>query len=379
MKLKKKLKGSRRNKEMKITLSVIKADVGSIGGHVRPSEKLLEEVREHISSEGKEIIDHYIGFCGDDIYILMSHQGGINNDKVHSLAWNAFMAATEVAKSQGLYGAGQDLLKDAFSGNIRGLGPQLAEMEFEERESEPFLLFAADKTEPGAFNLPLYLAFADPMWCPGLMLAPAISEGFTFTIMDTSYTEGDRIIKLNAPENLYDIAALLRDNHRFVVASVHSRKTGEQAVVSSTTRLHNIVGRYIGKDDPVMIVRTQSQFPATGEVIAPYEIGHFVGGFMRGSHHSPLMPVKKNSTISYFDGPSIVSCLGFSMKGGKFRDPVDLFDHPFWDWIRDKVSSKTAELRRQGFFGPAMLGFEELEYTGITERLKRLEGKFKVQ
>jgi hypothetical protein len=28
---------------------------------------------------------------------------------------------------------------------------------------EPFLFFAADKTDPGAYNLPLYLAFAGPM------------------------------------------------------------------------------------------------------------------------------------------------------------------------------------------------------------------------
>jgi fructose 1,6-bisphosphate aldolase/phosphatase len=36
-----------------------------------------------------------------------------------------------VAKREGLYGAGQDLLKDAFTGNLHGLGPQVAEMTFE--------------------------------------------------------------------------------------------------------------------------------------------------------------------------------------------------------------------------------------------------------
>ena len=84
---------------------------------------------------------------------------------------------TEAAKQQGLYGAGQDLLKDAFSGNVRGMGPAVAEMEFEERPSEPFLFFAADKTDPGAFNLPLYLAFADPMNTPGLMLVAQDGQG----------------------------------------------------------------------------------------------------------------------------------------------------------------------------------------------------------
>ena len=50
-----------------------------------------------------------------------------------------------MVKEEGLYGAGQDLLKDAFTGNLHGLGPQVAEMEFEERPSEPFMILAADK------------------------------------------------------------------------------------------------------------------------------------------------------------------------------------------------------------------------------------------
>jgi fructose 1,6-bisphosphate aldolase/phosphatase len=365
---------------LKITLSCIKADIGSIGGHVRPSEGVLAKVTEYIEgNRGGMITDYYVGFTGDDISILLVHQRGIGSSEVHRLAWEAFKAATEVAKEEGLYGAGQDLLKDAFTGNVKGLGPAVAELEFEERPGEPFLLVAADKTEPGAYNLPLYLAFADPMYGSGLMLSPTMREGFSFNIMDVSYTEGDRVIKLNAPEDLYDIACLLRDNERFVVESIYSRTTGEQAVACSTTRLHNIAGRYTGKDDPVMIVRVQSQFPATGEVLAPYEIGHYVGGWMRGSHHGPLMPVEKNSTISYFDGPPIVSCLGFCVREGKLTEPIDAFDHPFWDWVRDKVSQKATELRRQGLFGPAMLGYSELEYGGITERMKRLEGRFSIR
>jgi fructose 1,6-bisphosphate aldolase/phosphatase len=89
-------------------------------------------------------------------------------------------------------------------------------MEFEERPNEPFLFFAADKTDPGAYNLPLYLMFADPMYNSGLILSPNMAKGFKFVIMDVNYTEGDRLIELNAPEDLYDIAALLRDNERFV-------------------------------------------------------------------------------------------------------------------------------------------------------------------
>src|SRR5574340_591275 len=213
---------------MKTTLTVIKADVGSIGGHILPSRRLLARVAEVVESAGKALIqDHYIGFTGDDIAILMTHTHGVAYEQIHKLAWDAFVAGTAIAKEEGLYGAGQDLLKDSFSGNVHGLGPAAAEMEVNERPYEPFLLFAADKTDPGAFDLPLYLAFADVMNTPGLILSPKMGQGFRFVIMDVGHTEGDRIVQLDAPEDLYGIAALLRDPERYVVESVWSRATGE--------------------------------------------------------------------------------------------------------------------------------------------------------
>ncbi len=365
---------------MKTTLSVIKADIGSIGGHICPSRQLLDSVRNHIEENaGDLIIDHYLSFTGDDIAILMTHTHGPGHDEIHRLAWDAFLAGTETARRQGLYGAGQDLLKESFSGNVKGMGPAVAELEFEERPNEPFLFFAADKTDPGAYNLPLYLAFADPMNTPGLILAPGMSKGFRFVVMDVGHTEGDRIIELNTPEDLYDLAALLRDPERYVIESVWSRDTGEQAVAASTSRLHNIAGKYTGKDDPVMLVRVQKMFPATGEILAPYAIGHFVAGGMRGSHQMPLMPVGLNSEISYFDGPPVVSCAAFAMHEGRLTEAVDAFAHPFWDEVRNRVASKAMEMRRQGFVGAAMLPMSELEYTGIMEKLEALQPRFTVR
>lgn len=362
---------------MKLTLSVIKADIGSVGGHVAPSLHLLETVKTYIGKRAPGLlIDHYISHTGDDIAILMAHTHGVNDAQIHQLAWDAFRAGTDAARQEGLYGAGQDLLKDSFSGNVKGMGPAVAEMEFDERASEPFLFFAADKTDPGAFNLPLYLAFADPMNTPGLLLSPKIARGYRFVIMDVSCTTGDRIIELNTPEDIYDIAALLRDPERFVIESIWSRATGEQAVVVATSRLHNIAGKYTGKDDPVMLVRAQMNFPATGEILSPFAIGHFVGGGMRGSHQVPLMPVPFNTGISYFDGPPIVSSAGFCVHNGRFTEPVDNFAHPFWDQVRNHVTDKAIEIRRQGFIGTAMLPMYELEYTGIAEKLARLEKLF---
>lgn len=365
---------------MKLTLSVIKADVGSIGGHIVPSRRLQDTVETFIRERAPGLLlDHYISHTGDDIAILMTHTRGVGDERIHKLAWDAFLAGTATAQAEGLYGAGQDLLKTSFSGNVKGMGPAVAEMEIEERPNEPFVFFAADKTDPGAYNLPLYLAFADPMNTPGLILSPQMARGFRFIIMDVNHTTGDRVIELKAPEDLYEIATLLRDPERYVVESIWSRATGEQAVAVATSRLHNIAGKYTGKDDPVMLVRVQMNFPATGEVLAPYAIGHFVAGGMRGSHQMPLMPVTLNTGISYFDGPPIVSCAGFCVHNGKLTEAVDGFAQPFWNTVRDHVANKAMEMRRQGFIGTAMLPMTELEYTGIVLKLKALDERFTVR
>src|SRR5262249_20946519 len=157
---------------MRLTLSLIKADVGSVGGHTRPSERMLGTVRDQVVAAIRRgfLIDGFVSHTGDDIAILMSHTRGEGSDDIHQFAWDAFVRATEVAGDYGLYGAGQDLLVDAPSGNVRGAGPAVAEIEFDHtlsghRPAESFMVLAADKCGPGAYNLPLFLGFADPMYC----------------------------------------------------------------------------------------------------------------------------------------------------------------------------------------------------------------------
>lgn len=366
---------------MKITLSVIKADTGSVGGHNRPSNAMLQKAQDVLrDAVNKSLLtDGRVTFTGDDIALLMVHTKGVNHPDIHKFAWDTFVATTQIAKSQGLYGAGQDLLKDAFSGNVRGMGPGSAETEFEERKSEPFIVFAGDKCGPGVFNYPLFEGFANPYHNAGLLLAPDMNAGFTFTIMDVNYTEADKVVTLKTPCDYYDICTLLRDPNHYVIESVVENATGLTAAVGSTARLHNIAGKYVGKDDPVAIVRSQKQFPSTGEILSPWALAHYTLGDNRGSHHVAVMPVKQNTIISYFDGPTIMSAAGYCVHEGKLTESVDLFDQPFWDLIREKAAQKTLDLRAQGFYGPAMAGMDELEYTGVVENLKRLDQKFVVR
>ncbi len=363
---------------MQLTVSLIKADVGSIGGHTKPSEQMVTSCRNAVQHAVKHglLIDGFVSFTGDDIALLMTHTHGINSTDVHQFAWKTLMKAADIAKEYGLYGAGQDLLVDAPSSNVRGAGPGVAEIEFEHklseyRPAEAIMVFAADKTSPGCYNLPTFLGFADPMYCAGLML-PKMIKGFTFNIIDMSNTEGDSLIELNAPDDYYQLTALLRDNERFAIDSIYSRTYDEMAGAISSQRLHNIAGKYVGKDDPVALFRTQGIFPAPEELISPYAKAHYVGGDSRGSHVMPLMPMPINTAVTGMYCLPIVSCLGFSIdKVGKFSSSyVDFFDNPAWDVVRFKAQKKAIAMRSQGWSGAAMLPYAELEYSGIVASKK---------
>ena len=170
----------------RVTLSVIKADVGGFVGHSHMHPDLLEEARERlaIAKLRGPLFDYFVTSCGDDIGLIMTHDLGVDSEEIHQLAWGVFEHCTQVAKNLKLYGAGQDLLKDSFAGNVRGMGPGVAEMAIEERTAEPLLVFFADKTSAGAWNLPLFRMFADPFNTAGLVISPAMHDGYRFDVLD---------------------------------------------------------------------------------------------------------------------------------------------------------------------------------------------------
>ena len=361
---------------MSITLSLIKADIGGYVGHSESHPDILAKARERLAEAKKSglLVDCYVTKCGDDLQLIMTHQQGEESKEIHKLAWDTFIEGTELAKKLGLYGAGQDLLSDAFSGNVKGMGPGVAEMEIEERKSEPVIIFMADKTSAGAWNMPLYKMFADPFNTIGLVIAPNMHAGFSFEIHDVK--EHKKLI-LSAPEEIYDLLIFIGAPSRYMVKAVYSRETKEIAAVSSTQKLSLIAGRYVGKDDPVLIVRAQGTFPAVGEVMEPFTLPHLVEGWMRGSHHGPFMPVSvADSTPTRFDGPPRVTSLGFQLSNGKLVGPRDMFADKSFDNARQQANDIADYMRRHGPFEPHRLPLEEMEYTTMPQVAKKLEGRF---
>lgn len=365
----------------KVTFSIIKADVGSAPGHTTVHEDLLDVADGFLAErlEGGLFRDYVVSHCGDDLALILTHDNGADDEEIHTLAWDCFQAATERAKELHLYGAGQDLLSDAFSGNVRGLGPGAAEFEFTERPSEPICAFLCDKTAPGAFNFPMYKMWADPFNTPGLIIDTNLHAGFRFEIWDI--LEEQRIF-LDAPEELYDILSLIGSPGRFVIKRVwpkegHKLPADEPVAVVSTETLAEVAGEYVGKDDPVAAVRAQSGLPAMGEVLEAFTFAHLVPGQMRGSHTGPLLPITlETNRVGRFDGPPRILGLGFQLKDGELVGPVDLFDDPSFDKVRDTALELNELMRRHGPFEPHLLPLEEREYTTITEVIGKLRDRF---
>ena len=356
-----------------LTLSIIKADTGGYVGHSGMHPQMLKLARTKLEeATGELLLDGVVAYCGDDLHLLMTHDRGPDAEAIHSLAWNVFQGTTELARELGLYGAGQDILSDAFSGNLRGMGPGYAELEFDERPSETVLCFLADKTEPGAWNYPLFKIFADPFNTIGLVIDPKMHAGFEFEVHDLIE---HRRITFDCPADVYELLLFIGAPDRYVVKSVRSKQLDEVAAVTSTQRLALMAGRYVGKDDPVMIVRSQSGLPAVGEVLEPFSFPFAVAGCMRGSHHAPLMPVPvEDSHPARFDGPPRVVSLGFQITEGRFVGPRDMFDDPSFDAARESANAAMDYFRRHGPFEPHRLPLDEMEYTtmpAVVEKLGR--------
>lgn len=365
-------------KPQPITISVIKADIGGYVGHSASHPAILKRAEEMLDIARTDglLVDFCVTNVGDDLDLIMTHRRGNDDREVHRLAWNVFMEGTGLARDLKLYGAGQDMLADSFSGNVKGMGPGVSEMTFVERTGEPVLVFCADKCAPGAWNLPLFRMFADPFNTIGLVIDPSMHDGFRFDVHDL---HADKEIMLDCPEQMYDLLVLVGSPENYVIRNVYTKK-GDVAAASSTQKLAFIAGRYVGKDDPVMIVRCQSGLPAVGEALEPFAFPHLTSGWMRGSHYGPLMPVSRaQATPSRFDGPPRVICQGFQLANGRLVGPRDMFDDPSFDRARQRANEVADYMRQHGPFEPHRLGLNDMEYTTLPQVLGKLMGKGKAK
>lgn len=363
----------------KITITIARADVGGFIGNSNVHPALIDTIESIIEEKKSELInDYYITNVGDDIILILHHNNGEKNINIHKLIYDSFIKASNVAKELGLHDAGEDIIAE-FKDNLYGTGISSLEITITPRKSEPIIIFAADKTDVGAFNYPLFKMFADPFNTSGLVIDPKMHDGFIFEIVDVY--ENKKIL-LKSPEEMYDILALIGSIEKYAIRRVFPKNKntlpeGEPAAAASIEKINLIAGRYVGKSDPTMIVRCQSGLPAVGEVLEAFSFPYLVPGWMRGAHWSPLLPVsQKNAKATRFDGPSRVIGLGFQIKKDKLVGPEDMFDDIAFEHVYKEGLKISDYIRRHGPFEPERLSLEYMKETRFPQVLEKLKGRF---
>jgi fructose 1,6-bisphosphate aldolase/phosphatase len=403
-------------------IKATKADVGGVGGHVVAADEVKSIVAKYVlennSDRGEPIFTSMIvTHTGDDVAVTGIMTERVAMSVVDELLWDALQEGARKAAELGLYGPGQDLVADAFTGNLRGAGPATVALPLpvrKENASQTVLLSFADKTEPMAFNYFATGAYLLPRFNTGLVIASSkMKRGYLMDIVDLDtkaqaieagvhprdpkaldgkmeeLAKGmqEKVITLRAPEDLYDIEGLCRSS-RFVIARIWTRdehgKPDQLGYVCSAERLHNIKTKkgftYGGKDDPVLLAFAQGDWPAPGEITSPWATCPMVAGDCRGSHNLHILPVPINSQTSFWSGPILsaitLSCNIHTGRIGAISDQFALGTP--WDQVRRQASELAIQFRAaHGIRQPATLHEDELEYQeGWKERRGRLEQHF---
>lgn len=287
---------------MEVKISTFRACVGGYvgGGHVHPA--LLDAARESLA-EAKEsgaVADGFVARCGDDIDLVLLHEG----DGVSSLAHGVFASAASAGARLRQHGNG-------------GIKPDGATLAFVPRPSEPVLCFFSNKTAPGAWNLLMYRMLADPFTTPGLVTDPGMREGFSFQAGPDTF---------DLPADLYKLLAELRSGAR--ISAARSRSSGEVAAVVSAG------------SDPALLIRCEPPFPSVEDVLEAFS-----------ADPSPLVPVSANTDPSARSMPRAIG-LGFQVTPERLIGPRDLLGDAAFDDLRraavaDARRSRNGSLLRE--------------------------------
>src|SRR5437879_10940659 len=174
-------------------IKATKADVGGVGGHVVAADEvksiMAKFVLDNNGYRGEPIFTSFIvTHTGDDVAVTGIMSEATPMSVVDELMWDALQEGASKAAELGLYGPGQDLVADAFTGNLRGAGPATVALPFPVRKdnaSQTVLGSFAHKTEPMASNYYATGAYMLPRFTTRpTIAAPKMKRGYVFEIVD---------------------------------------------------------------------------------------------------------------------------------------------------------------------------------------------------
>src|SRR5204863_9274221 len=120
-------------------IKATKADVGGVGGHVVAADEVKSIIAKHVLDNngyrGEPIFTSLIvTHTGDDCAVTGIMAETVDMSVVDELMWDALQEGATKAAELRLYGPGQDLVADAFTGHLRAAVPATGALPFPVRK-----------------------------------------------------------------------------------------------------------------------------------------------------------------------------------------------------------------------------------------------------
>lgn len=269
---------------MDITISLCSLPLGGIAGPTNIFPDVLQKVRNSLkNAEGTLLTDSFVTHAGDRLMFMMVHTKGSGSEEIANLKDQVISEAVFLSEKRRLYKREEEQV--------------LLGISFSERESEQFVLFLSTASSKSFWNPMILSAFANPF------VTESVLEGNGFIFG----TEG------------CDLFQTPKDLHRLCTAAQKSK--------ISYVSLDEKTPAASASSGVCMISRAEGKFPSVSELCDSIaSIKHSEGFFISPVSLCDASFVRKTTA-------SVVA-LGFSVADGKLTGPVDLFDHPSFEYAR---------------------------------------------
>jgi fructose 1,6-bisphosphate aldolase/phosphatase len=404
------------------TITVVSAHLLPWLGRVSSMPREVTEAGRSVlrrAQQNGDIRDCRVYAFGTDLHLQLNTLGlGMQNPKVHALAYEAAAAALSQAAEMGLYRPvhGKDFFRLTPSQRLEVLQLRPVEFPFTERGSEPIIIAKLMNGAVGAFNRMLFNMFFHPDKGSHQRLDGTRFIAIVENVNDLSagktrrrlYVFGDRpqeeqlvviypflkeplafsrdqvgdwaeLLSMVANPAEWVISAIFAAHGRFVSDGERWQASRHEpvAVVSVEPALPGAAVTH-----PVVIMRLQSGLPAVGE--AHFNLGadfHFTIGGPGGGYHVGVMPYTMRQAQVHTEEQGTAKLVAYTFQSydnGRIppeHDVIDVFaqDSDQTAWLQQEAREFIQLMLQHGEFQPYVTAEEaERRAQAKAEQLRSL-------
>jgi fructose 1,6-bisphosphate aldolase/phosphatase len=214
--------------------------------------------------------DIYVTDGGDDLELLMLHRNGVNNGKIHTLALHTLYLCGKLAEYHKQYNFLQDLIVDVskHTGTVQGMGPGVAELDMEEEDGKAFVAaMLMDKTSAAAFSKFIPEAFTN-FYHAATLQGPE-NVRYRGYILELWNVKTHRGIYLDMQTEMHIVNALLSETEGRWQKRIYPVQKEywslKEGIILVDKDGHKLTLADVKEDDPIFVASTEKLFAIGGD------------------------------------------------------------------------------------------------------------------